>query len=76
MGKIKFVVVDENVLGFINPAYPEYVEVLHAPIDTIKGRLFWYGHKLRPATRQDFVDYNVSFECYLKNPERYNFPAN
>lgn len=70
---IQLVVVDENTLGYIDPASPTYVSVLHCSglrsgssgghFNSPFGLL--PNYKVRPATRQDFIDFNVSSKGYF-----------
>jgi hypothetical protein len=67
MDDITLVVVDENTLGYIDPASPTMVGVLHCSglkSGSSGGHSSPFAllpyHKVRPATRQDFDDFNVS----------------
>jgi hypothetical protein len=74
MDNIQLVVVDENTLGYIDPASPTMVSVLHC--SGIKSGSSGGHHnspfallpyfKVRPATRQDFDDFNVSPVGYFQ----------
>ena len=79
--KIKLVVLDENVLGYIHPSRPEYIYPLRISIlrgawgDSWEPRLKNSG-TFRLATEKDFNDFNVSFEGYKKHPEEYEWDNN
>ncbi len=67
---IKLIVIDEHTLGYILPIMPGYGCILHSSI--LRGSPFGYksdaiilnNRKVRLATKQDFEDYNCSFEGY------------
>lgn len=69
MSKIKLIVFDEWVLGYVLPEFPNDVQILHASI--LKGRRY-IDHlasslpiartsKVRLASPKDFEDYRVLF---------------
>jgi len=72
---IQLVVVDENTLGYIDPISPTYVSVLHC--SGLRSGSSGGHHnspfallpyfKVRPATLQDFIDFNVSPVGYFNN---------
>lgn len=77
MQKTKLVVWNENMLGYIHPLTPDYVNVLHGSI--LKGFVgcqfdskLVTGNNIRLASAQDFDEYRCSFG-YFNNPELYEF---
>lgn len=80
--KIRFVVVDENTLGYVNPACPHEIGVLRAsvlrgaaPGDPDPGTKPFPidPSRVRPATRADFDSFRVSPTGYASDPT-YDFP--
>ncbi len=79
--RVSYVVINENILGYINSRQPSIIGVLHASI--LRGATFPNGHGglmrpmndkgMRPATRQDFDDYRCSTVGYENDP-RCDFP--
>lgn len=79
--KVDFVVIDENLFGYINSRWPLWVQILST--SHIRGSVHSWkdgfipvpprGIGMRPATRKDFHDFKVSPKGYDSN-ERYNFP--
>ncbi len=78
MKKIRFVVQDENLLGYVHPDLPaNSVQILATSI--IRGSIFsWmdgnvtgYPERQRPATVRDFESFRVCHEGYMKDPELY-----
>lgn len=81
--KIKFVVRDNNVLGYVDSRRPDTLNVLAASV--IKGASHIHpgdslhmmpdtgNYKYRPATRKDFKDFRISTEGYEED-EHYDFP--
>lgn len=75
--KIRFVVQDENLLGYIIPQLPNEVQILATSI--IKGSIYsWmdgsapsYPSRQRPATLHDFQTFRISADEYVKDTERY-----
>lgn len=71
---IQPVVVDENTLGYIDTDSPTYVSVLHC--SGLRAGSSGGHHnspfallpyfKVRPATPQDFIDFNVSSYGYFQ----------
>lgn len=74
-GRIKLVVVDECILGYIIPEIPKSVAVLHASI--LKGAIQYsgsapgmiepfstFGRKIRLASEKDFEDYRCVFGAF------------
>jgi hypothetical protein len=64
---VRYVVMDEHTLGYLDNSTPMYVHVLHGSV--LKGGHDWKngpaiispGHTiLRPATTNDFAEYRVS----------------
>jgi hypothetical protein len=81
--KIKFVVIYEHTLGYINPLQPNSVGILStsvirgaAPYSQFDGMAAMpvFPKDIRPATRSDFDAFRVSSEGYEKDAERYDFP--
>lgn len=79
--KIKFFVVEENVLGCIWPNKPNILHILHASIlrgsnRHMDGWMFTPLNKkdMRPATRQDFKDFRIYTKGYEED-SNYDFPA-
>lgn len=81
MKKTRFVVVDENVLGYVLPGAEDTVNILHASplrgatVTDLDGFFPMPLDGVRPAVRKDFEDFRVCSEGYEKNPERYDFPT-
>lgn len=77
--KIKLVVVEECVLGYIFPEYPDTAHILHSSI--LKGANAYpsdgsihIAHKeVRTANEKDFDDFRVCFNGYKNNPQEYEF---
>jgi hypothetical protein len=77
MDKIKLVVIDECILGYIQPnrTWPETAGILHASIlrgstcGRLEGWIFTSHRAVRLASEKDFNDYNVSFDGYRNDPE-------
>jgi hypothetical protein len=75
---IKIVVIAEHTLGYIYPETPNQASILSTSI--LKGSTFnphvgavpIGGLSVRPANLQDFEDYRVSSEGYVKDRE-YDF---
>lgn len=62
---MRYVVFNEHSLGYIDPAYPTYLGILHA--STLRGATHFDGpvlisplDEIRPATPEDFDAYRVS----------------
>ncbi len=82
MDKIKLVVVDENILGYVRPCQDEnswsyYAGILHASI--LRGAcrhdgttVLLKGREVRLATAQDFDNFRVSFIGF-NNPNLYEY---
>lgn len=83
MNKIRFVVVDENVFGYINPGRPNTIGVLSTsilrgayrtwkdgPIDVPMDR----SH-MRPARLDDFRTFRIALYCYDDDPDTYEIPT-
>lgn len=79
MAKTKLVVINENILGYIQPERPNYFCVLFA--STLKGATRFGGggypilktDNIRLANETDFNTFNVSFDGYKKQPKEYEF---
>ena len=79
--KIRFVVQDENLLGYIFPEQPDTVQILATSV--IKGSIYtWmdggavsHPDRQRPATIRDFVAFRVSHEGYCQNQQYEPIPA-
>jgi hypothetical protein len=79
---IRFVVVNENILGYVDPSQPNQAGVLASSV--IRGASHSWkdgpyplrtdGRDVRPATRQDFMDFRVEPTGYRNDPA-YAFPA-
>lgn len=73
--KTRFVVVSENVLGYIDPRQPHVLGVLATSV--IRGAVltwqdgwtFLPSENVRPATRQDFADFRVSGDGYARRDD-------
>jgi len=72
---VRVVVVNENALGYIYPDKPTHLSVLRASI--IKSsrfrsedgpQRFWDSDVIRPATKEDFDTFRVSFAGYERQP--------
>jgi hypothetical protein len=84
MDKIRFVVCDENLFGYILPQLPNDVWILATSV--IRGSIYTWKDgsapvpmdksKMRPATRADFDTYRICPKGYDNDPARYDFPAN
>jgi hypothetical protein len=78
--KTKLVVVDENILGYINPWDKNSVQVLKANIkkgatyttNTVYSLPLSSKSKIRLASKEDFDEFNVSFEGY-KTDNNYEY---
>lgn len=77
--RTKLVVIDECILGYIDPALPNSAGILHASV--LKGASCpQFGSidvqykKVRLATAKDFDDYRVSFEGF-NDSKNYEFEA-
>lgn len=78
----RFVVVDENLFGYINPEFPNHVGILATSV--IRGSCYsWMDGAvpvpekgMRPATRKDFDDFRISPKGYEEDTRHYLFPAN
>ncbi len=76
MKKIRFVVQDDNLLGYILPEFPNAVQILET--STIRGSIYsWvdgsapsHPRRQRPATVRDFKSFRCDHRPYA-NPERY-----
>lgn len=78
---VRFVVVDENVFGYIDEKQPDTVGILATALT--RGALFSWKDgtmplpqnpaNVRPATRADFDTYRISTAGYENNPH-YDFP--
>lgn len=80
--KTKFFVVEENVLGCINPCRPNVLNILHASIlrGSTLSNVSWMfvpldPNDMRPATRKDFEEFRVNSEGFEKDTKNYEFPA-
>ncbi len=74
MNTIKLVVVNENILGYIQLEFPSSIHILKGSIlrgaNRTDGNISLYGQEIvRLATEQDFNDFNVEFESYKKDPD-------
>ena len=74
MNTVKLVVVNENILGYIEPETPQSISILHGSIlrgaNRTEGNISLYGQEIvRLATEQDFINFNVSIEGYKNNPQ-------
>lgn len=78
MERIKLVVLNENILGYINPGLTDLVHILHASV--LKGAtaanfqsiIIGSGSNVRLASEQDFDNFRVSFDGY-NNELEYEF---
>lgn len=79
--KTKFVVINENILGYINPTQPKYAGILSTSV--LRGATAkWFdgpyllsmAKTLRPAILKDFKDFLVSIEGYQKDELHYDCP--
>jgi len=81
--KIRFVVLDENIFGYVLPQLPHSLQILMSKASKGATR-FWQdgpyplpldGARVRPATRADFHDYRIHVGAYATDPAC-EFPAN
>ena len=72
--RINFVVIDENVLGYVQPESPNVVGMLSSS-HCINGPIAMPMNldRVRPARRKDFDKFRVMFNGYKNNPQHYNF---
>ena len=80
--KIKFVVINDNIFGYVNPNQPNQAGVLASSI--IRGASHTWmdgpyplpvsGDNVRPATLADFDSFRVSTGGYDTDP-LYDFPT-
>lgn len=77
-GKIKLVVVDERILGYIIPEMPDTLGIFHSSI--LRGASFEYlpepkslrpGNIVRLASKKDFDEYRVSMEGFATDKYEY-----
>ena len=72
---IKIVVIAEHTLAYINPETPNLASILHTSIlkgstfNAMSGAICFGGLSVRPANLQDFEDYRVCSEGYVKDKE-------
>jgi len=79
--KVSFVVVNENIFGYVTPAQSNQVGVLAS--STIRGASHHWmngpmalpvdGKGVRPATKADFEDYRIGYDQYANDAE-YDIP--
>jgi hypothetical protein len=77
--KIKFIVVNENILGYVLPSIPNSCQILSSSI--VRGAsVTWVngsypissnGKNWRLATKTDFETFRVNYSPYEQEPERY-----
>lgn len=80
MERVKLVVVNENMLGYITPNLPNYVGILRSSI--LRGATYPENcgpyllsplDKTRLASEKDFDDFRVLMNGYKNLPEVYEF---
>lgn len=81
MSKIKFVVINENILGYVDPRQPYHAGVLASSV--IRGASHSWkdgpyplpvnGRGVRPATGRDFTVFRVQSSGFQNDP-LYDFP--
>ena len=64
---LRFVVINENVLGCFDPDCPNQICILASSVPV-------YGGNVRPATRDDFTSFRIMTTGYEKDPA-YDFPT-
>jgi len=80
--KTRFVVINENMLGYVNPLTPNSAGILASSV--IRGASHSWkdgdyplsvdGRGVRPATKADFDTYRVSSNGYEQDTKHYDFP--
>ena len=83
MERIKLVVVNENMLGYITPELPEYVGIFRSSIlrgatypETSGPYMLRSFDKTRLASEKDFNDFRVVMNGFNNLPEVYEFATN
>ena len=80
MERVKLVVVNENMLGYITPNLPNYVGILRSSI--LRGATYPENcgpyllsplDKTRLASEKDFDDFRVLMNGYKNLPEVYEY---
>jgi len=81
--KTRFVVVDNNVFGCVNPTfYPGLIQILAsspikgATVSWRDGTTVIPDKGMRPATCADFSTFRISPEGYNSDSVHYDFPQN
>lgn len=75
MTKIKLVVVDNEILGYIQPGNPDTVNILVARGRSSNfGSMLLTGKYVRLASEKDFNSFHISFDGYREDPN-YEFAA-
>lgn len=82
-GKVKFVVYEENVFGYVHPQRPDELNILAtsplrgAVASWLDGLILQpdvFAHNVRAATRQDFAEFRIGYEQYAAHPDEYELP--
>jgi hypothetical protein len=76
--KIKFIVIEENILAYVNSRLPEFAYILAssiikgASVTWLNGPICFKFSKYRPASVKDFETFRVNVEGYL-NDKYYDY---
>lgn len=80
MEKIKLVVYDNCILGYINPENPLMLHCMSYSVLRGAGCFLGWAQKviesadkIKLASEKDFDDFRVCFDGYKKHPEEYEF---
>ena len=81
MNRIKLVVLNENIFGYIFPEQLNRVQILHASI--LKGAISQDGSstyikptvRIRPVNKSDFDSFNIYFPQYLSDAYSWDKPT-
>lgn len=77
--KIKLVVINENMLGYVDPRQPSVAgilasSVIHGASHSAKDGVYpLAGSSVRLASEVDFESFRVEFEGYKNDPKRYEW---
>lgn len=80
--KTTFVVINENILGCVDPRFPYQAQILSAsvirgadPYAHVQGTYPLSSTGVRPATVRDFDIFRVDLEGYQNDPLHYEAPT-